>query len=89
MHGKTSKVYHMNEDVFGGLPSPFEATRYHSLIVHDNPLPDRLRVIAHTIDGDVMGIKLENHPVFGVQFHPESILTRYGKKFLTNFLNLR
>jgi anthranilate synthase/aminodeoxychorismate synthase-like glutamine amidotransferase len=85
MHGKTSQIYHDGQGLFDGLPSPFEATRYHSLIVEE-PLPDCLEVTAFTIDGEVMSLRHRSHPTFGVQFHPESILTQHGKQLLKNFL---
>jgi anthranilate synthase/aminodeoxychorismate synthase-like glutamine amidotransferase len=85
MHGKTSEIYHYGNDIFDGVPSPFTATRYHSLIVHE-PLPDCLKVTAFTSEGEVMAIKHRTAPVFGVQFHPESILTEYGKDLLKNFM---
>jgi len=88
MHGKTSPVYHNSEGVFYGVPSPFNATRYHSLIVEE-PLPDCLQVIAFTSEGEVMGLKHKDFPVVGVQFHPESILTEHGKRILANFLDGR
>ncbi len=84
MHGKTSPIYHYNEDLFQGVPSPFEATRYHSLIVID--LPDELQTTAFTREGELMGIKHVAYPIYGVQFHPESILTVAGKQILRNFL---
>jgi len=87
MHGKTSSVYHNGRDIFSGLPNPFTATRYHSLIVKEESLPADLEVTAHTADGEVMGLKLKRFPVFGVQFHPESILTKDGKQILQNFFN--
>jgi anthranilate synthase/aminodeoxychorismate synthase-like glutamine amidotransferase len=87
MHGKTSPVHHNGKDIFKGLPSPFNATRYHSLIV-EQPLPDCLEVQAQTIEGELMGLRHKDHPTFGVQFHPESILTECGKELLQNFLNL-
>jgi anthranilate synthase component 2 len=87
MHGKTSPIHHYGQGLFAGLPSPFEATRYHSLIV-ENPLPDCLEVSAFTSNGEVMGLQHKRYPVYGVQFHPESILTRYGKQILKNFLAL-
>jgi len=87
MHGKTSLIFHTGEGFFQGIPNPFEATRYHSLIVQESSLPDSLEVVAHTSEGEVMGIRLKGVPVEGVQFHPESILTKYGKLLLTNFLN--
>ena len=85
MHGKTSPIYHNGQGVFDGLPSPFDATRYHSLIVEE-PLPDCLEVAAFTLEGEVMGLRHRQHPTFGVQFHPESILTQHGKQLLKNFL---
>ena len=86
MHGKTSPVYHDGAGLFAGLPSPFTATRYHSLIVAE-PLPDELEVIAWTAEGEMMGLRHKEYPVVGVQFHPESILTEYGKELLQNFLD--
>jgi anthranilate synthase/aminodeoxychorismate synthase-like glutamine amidotransferase len=86
MHGKTSRIFHHGTGLFEGVPSPFEATRYHSLIVYE-PLPAELEVTAFTSDGEVMGLKHKQHPTFGVQFHPESILTQYGKLILKNFLD--
>ena len=88
MHGKTSQIRHRNSDVFEGLPSPFEATRYHSLAVAREGLPEVLVVTAETEDGEIMGMRHAEHPVFGVQFHPESILTVQGKALLANFLRL-
>ncbi len=88
MHGKTSPVYHNSDGVFNGVPSPFNATRYHSLIVEE-PLPDCLQVIAFTSEGEVMGLRHKDYPVVGVQFHPESILTEHGKRILANFLDGR
>jgi len=85
MHGKTSPIYHNGQGLFDGLPSPFDATRYHSLIVEE-PLPDCLKVAAFTIEGEVMGLRHRQHLTFGVQFHPESILTQHGKQLLKNFL---
>jgi anthranilate synthase/aminodeoxychorismate synthase-like glutamine amidotransferase len=87
MHGKTSMIYHNGKDLFHELPNPFEATRYHSLIVEE-PLPPELEVTAFTKDGELMGLRHRNHPTFGVQFHPESILTRHGKQVLANFLGM-
>ncbi|MGC8782295.1 MAG: anthranilate synthase component II [Anaerolineae bacterium] len=87
VHGKTSPIYHYGEGLFRGLPSPFEATRYHSLIVAE-PLPAELEVTAFTTEGEVMGLRHRRHPIFGVQFHPESILTQGGKQVLQNFLQL-
>lgn len=88
MHGKTSAVYHKGRGVFYGVPSPFQATRYHSLIVQE-PLPDFLEVTAFTSQGEVMGLVHKEHPITGVQFHPESILTEHGKRILQNFLEGR
>jgi len=85
MHGKTSMIHHNGKDLFHGLPNPFEATRYHSLIVQE-PLPSSLEVTAFTTDGELMGVRHRQHPTFGVQFHPESILTTHGKQLLSNFL---
>jgi anthranilate synthase/aminodeoxychorismate synthase-like glutamine amidotransferase len=88
MHGKTSPIYHYGKGLFEGVPSPFEATRYHSLIVHE-PLPDCLQVTAFTSEGEVMAMRHKSAPVIGVQFHPESILTKPGKHILENFLKGR
>lgn len=88
MHGKTSAIYHKSKGIFDGIPSPFRATRYHSLIVEE-PLPDVLEVIAFTREGEVMGLQHREYPVVGVQFHPESILTEHGKRLLANFLEGR
>jgi anthranilate synthase/aminodeoxychorismate synthase-like glutamine amidotransferase len=88
MHGKTSSVYHNNRGLFYGVPSPFQATRYHSLIVEE-PLPEDLQVTAFTRDGEVMGVQHRSYPTAGVQFHPESILTEHGKRILQNFLEGR
>ncbi len=85
MHGKTSPVYHYGGDLFQGVPSPFEATRYHSLIVAE-PLPDDLQATAFTREGELMGLRHKTCPIYGVQFHPESILTTSGKQILKNFL---
>jgi anthranilate synthase/aminodeoxychorismate synthase-like glutamine amidotransferase len=86
MHGKTSAIYHDGKAVYQSVPNPFEATRYHSLIVEADGLPEMLKVTAYTSDGEVMGIRLGPFPVEGVQFHPESILTRDGAKLISNFL---
>lgn len=88
MHGKTSQIYHTNAALFTGVPSPFEATRYHSLIVEE-PLPDVLEVTAFTESGEVMALRHKEYPIVGVQFHPESILTRFGPRMLKNFLDSR
>lgn len=88
MHGKTSPVYHYGGALFQGVPSPFEATRYHSLIVA-SPLPESLEATAFTKEGEIMGLRHKEYPVFGVQFHPESILTGSGKQILRNFLSVQ
>jgi anthranilate synthase component II len=88
MHGKTSRIHHDGHGVFRGLPQDFEATRYHSLVVHDDGLPAELLVSARSEEGVIMGLRHRQFPVEGVQFHPESILTREGKSLLKNFLEL-
>ena len=88
MHGKTSPIIHHGQCVFKDLPSPFEATRYHSLIVKRDTLPDVLEITAETAEGEIMGLRHKTLPVHGVQFHPESILTTEGKRLLKNFLEL-
>lgn len=88
MHGKTSPIHHTGKNVFTGLPSPFEATRYHSLLVRRESLPDCLEITAWTEEGEIMGLAHKELPVYGVQFHPESILTSEGKRLLGNFLKL-
>jgi anthranilate synthase/aminodeoxychorismate synthase-like glutamine amidotransferase len=88
MHGKTSPIHHSGKSVFAGMPSPFEATRYHSLIVKRETLPDCVEITAWTEEGEIMGLMHKEHPVHGVQFHPESILTQDGKRLLENFLKL-
>lgn len=88
MHGKTSPIHHDGSSVFKGLPDPFDATRYHSLIVKKSSLPDELRITAWTEEGEIMGLQHKELEVHGVQFHPESILTNQGKKLLQNFLDL-
>jgi len=85
MHGKTSMMYHTGKSVFKDLPTPFEATRYHSLIVKRETLPDCLEITAETEDGVIMGLQHKTLPLHGVQFHPESILTQHGKKMLENY----
>ena len=89
MHGKTSFITHDGLDIYKGLPNPFEATRYHSLTVDEKTLPSCLEVTAHSEDGLIMGLKHISCPVFGIQFHPESILTKVGKQLLKNFLELK
>jgi para-aminobenzoate synthetase component 2 len=86
MHGKTSPIQHDGRTIFAGLPSPFEATRYHSLLVRRETLPDCLSVSAETAEGEIMGLRHKELPVEGVQFHPESVLTTHGKELLRNFV---
>tara|TARA_R110002167_G_scaffold70543_1_gene199133 strand:+ start:3461 stop:4051 length:591 start_codon:yes stop_codon:yes gene_type:complete len=88
MHGKTSPIEHSGQSVFKGLPSPFTATRYHSLAVRRDTLPDVLEVTAWTADGEIMGLAHKTRPIHGVQFHPESIATEHGHDLLANFLDL-
>jgi anthranilate synthase/aminodeoxychorismate synthase-like glutamine amidotransferase len=88
VHGKTSDVTHEDTDIFSGLPSPFTATRYHSLIVQQSTLPDSLVATAWVEDGTIMGLRHANLPIYGVQFHPESIATAHGHDILRNFLGL-
>lgn len=89
MHGKTSMIYHQGDSIFRDIPDPFEATRYHSLIVEEASLPDCLMVTARASTGEIMGFRHRRHPVIGVQFHPESILTRQGMRMLGNFLQFQ
>jgi anthranilate synthase/aminodeoxychorismate synthase-like glutamine amidotransferase len=89
MHGKTSPILHNSQDLFAGLPNPFEATRYHSLLVRRESLPDCLEITAETAEGEIMGLRHRTLPLWGVQFHPESILTTHGKELLANFLKLK
>jgi len=89
MHGKTSMIYHDGKTIFKGLPNPFEATRYHSLIIRRETIPACLEITAETKEGEVMGVRHKGFIVEGVQFHPESILTKVGKDLLRNFLRLR
>lgn len=86
MHGKTSKISHDGQGVYEGLPNPFVATRYHSLIIEPDSIPDNFEITAHADDGVVMGVRHKSMPIEGVQFHPESILTTSGKDLLANFL---
>jgi len=87
-HGKTSEIQHQSEGIFRGLPNPFIATRYHSLIVERKSLPRELAITAETRDGVIMGMQHKRHKLVGVQFHPESVLTEFGKQLLKNFLGL-
>ena len=86
MHGKTSLIYHNKRDIFENIPNPFPATRYHSLIVERISLPEILEITAETKSREIMALKHKKYPLFGVQFHPESILTDVGKDILKNFL---
>lgn len=89
MHGKTSAVTHDEKTIFAGIPSPFTATRYHSLVVRRQTLPDCLEISAETEDGEIMGLRHKYYPIEGVQFHPESIITDHGHQLLKNFLQLK
>ena len=86
MHGKTSAIYHDQKTIFQGLASPFNAIRYHSLVIEQESLPDCLEISAQAEDGEIMGVRHKKYPVEGIQFHPESILTPNGKRILKNFL---
>lgn len=86
MHGKTSPVHHDSRGVFTGIPSPFDATRYHSLLIERATIPDCLEISAQTAEGEIMGVRHREYPIEGVQFHPESILTQHGKTLLRNFV---
>ncbi|MBM3178966.1 MAG: aminodeoxychorismate/anthranilate synthase component II [Chloroflexi bacterium] len=88
MHGKTSSVIHNGQGIFKNIPSPFEAMRYHSLVVYE-PVPAELEIVAQTAEGEIMGLKHRQHPTYGGQFHPESILTEHGKALLKNFLDMK
>ncbi|NPV90644.1 MAG: aminodeoxychorismate/anthranilate synthase component II [Firmicutes bacterium] len=89
MHGKTSEIYHHGEGIFADLPRPFTATRYHSLVVERETVPGELEIVAETSDGTVMGLRYRGTQTWGVQFHPESVLTREGRQLLQNFLQAR
>lgn len=89
MHGKTSLIKHDGKDLFKGLPNPFLATRYHSLVIKRETLPGCLEITAETEEGEIMGVRHKSYPVWGVQFHPESILTEHGRDLLRNFLGLK
>jgi anthranilate synthase/aminodeoxychorismate synthase-like glutamine amidotransferase len=88
LHGKTSKIHHDGKGIYKGIPDPFEATRYHSLLVDRETLPDSFEISAWTEEGEIMGIRHKEHLMEGVQFHPESILTKYGKDILRNFVSI-
>lgn len=88
MHGKTSSIVHTGSDVFAGLPSPFTVIRYHSLAIERDSLPSCLEITAQTEDGEIMGLRHKTLPIYGVQFHPESILSEHGHALLRNFLEL-
>jgi anthranilate synthase component 2 len=87
MHGKTSQIHHQGSGLFAGIPNPFEATRYHSLII-DSPVPKCLEITARTDLDEIMGVRHREYPIYGVQFHPESFLTQHGMQILRNFLSL-
>jgi para-aminobenzoate synthetase component II len=89
MHGKVSPIRHNGRDLFDGIPDPFHATRYHSLVIQRDTLPDCLEITAETDEGEIMGVRHKDYPIWGVQFHPESILTEHGRRLMKNFLHLR
>ncbi|MDD5477189.1 MAG: aminodeoxychorismate/anthranilate synthase component II [Candidatus Omnitrophica bacterium] len=89
MHGKTSKIYHNKKDIFKNIPNPFLATRYHSLLVEKKSLPACLEITASTKEDEIMGLKHKEYSIWGVQFHPESILTKSGKQILDNFIKIK
>ena len=88
MHGKVSPIQHNGRDLFEGMPNPFSATRYHSLVIQRDTVPDCLEITAETAEGEIMGVRHKQYPIWGVQFHPESILTESGRTILQNFLKL-
>ena len=88
MHGKTSPIKHNGKDLFAGMPNPFMATRYHSLVIQRDSMPDCLEITAESDEGEIMGVRHKTLPIWGVQFHPESILTENGRQILKNFLKL-
>jgi len=88
MHGKVSPIRHNGRELFAGLPNPFAATRYHSLVIKRDTIPDCLEITAETAEGEIMGVRHKTYPIWGVQFHPESILTEQGRLILQNFLSL-
>jgi para-aminobenzoate synthetase component II len=89
MHGKTSPIKHDGKDLFAGMPNPFMATRYHSLVIQRDTMPDCLEITAESDEGEIMGVRHKTLPIWGVQFHPESILTENGRQILKNFLSLK
>jgi para-aminobenzoate synthetase component 2 len=89
MHGKTSMVKHNGKDLFEGVPNPFPATRYHSLVIERKTVPECLEITAETEEGEIMGVRHKELPIWGVQFHPESILTENGRQIMKNFLKLK
>jgi anthranilate synthase/aminodeoxychorismate synthase-like glutamine amidotransferase len=89
MHGKTSLIKHNGKDLFEGMPNPFLATRYHSLVIKRETVPDCLEITAETEEGEIMGVRHKELPIWGVQFHPESILTESGRQIVRNFLKLK
>jgi para-aminobenzoate synthetase component 2 len=89
MHGKTSPIHHNGKDLFAGLPSPYNAIRYHSLVIKRETMPDCLEITAETDEKEVMGVRHKQFPIWGVQFHPESILTDHGRQLMRNFLELK
>lgn len=89
MHGKVSAIHHHSAQLFDGVPSPFTATRYHSLIIKRDTFPDALEITAETAEGEIMGVKHRSLPIWGVQFHPESILTECGKRMIANFMAIQ
>ena len=89
MHGKTSLIRHNEKTIFQDIPNPFEATRYHSLIVEREGLPNVFEIVAWNEEGLIMGLKHKDFPIWGIQFHPESILTPYGKNLLRNFISIQ
>ena len=89
MHGKTSPIRHNGRDLFAGMPNPFHATRYHSLVIQRETLPACLEITAETDEGEIMGVRHKEFPIWGVQFHPESILTENGRTLVKNFLHLK
>ncbi len=88
MHGKTSKIFHNDKTIFRNIPSPFIATRYHSLVIEKDSISNELEVIAYSDDNEIMAVKHKKYKIWGIQFHPESILTKYGMKILKNFLEI-